>query len=96
MAQYLYNFLSMSADQIRQDQQQDSRGKVTPGGPYPGQAFDYQAYFYDKLPENALPPDVVPVVNAASRLYHKKSMNDNNKQIRFHQCYFNPISCFKK
>ena len=27
-------------------------------------------------------------------LYKKKSMDQ--KQIRFHQCYFNPISCFRK
>ena len=27
-------------------------------------------------------------------LYRKKSVDQ--KQIRFHQCYFNPISCFKK
>ena len=27
-------------------------------------------------------------------LYRKKSMDQ--KQIRFHQCYFNPISCFRK
>ena len=27
-------------------------------------------------------------------LYRKKSVDQ--KQIRFHQCYFNPISCFKR
>lgn len=30
----------------------------------------------------------------APPLYRKKSMDQ--KQIRFHQCYFNPISCFRK
>ena len=28
------------------------------------------------------------------RDFIKKSISDN-KQIRFHQCYFNPISCFR-
>ena len=26
--------------------------------------------------------------------FMKKSIDEKNK-IRFHQCYFNPISCFK-
>eukprot|EP00095_Tigriopus_kingsejongensis_P004828 maker-scaffold1088_size63410-snap-gene-0.16 protein:Tk04828 transcript:maker-scaffold1088_size63410-snap-gene-0.16-mRNA-1 annotation:"hypothetical protein" len=32
----------------------------------------------------------------STKLYAKKSLDDNdrNKRIRFHQCYFNPISCF--
>ena len=29
------------------------------------------------------------------RDFIKKSINDN-KAIRFHQCYFNPISCFRR
>ena len=28
--------------------------------------------------------------------FRKKAMGDDQKQIRFHQCYFNPISCFRK
>merc|ERR1712018_743926 len=46
----------------------------------------YQLPFLYKrgLPNNTNPRDFI-----------KKSLTDT-RQLRFHQCYFNPISCFKK
>ena len=39
--------------------------------------------------------DPVDNLEANVKYFIKKSVADN-KQIRFHQCYFNPISCFRK
>jgi hypothetical protein len=46
-------------------------------------------------PANVRPLDTSDSYDSNVKYFIKKSMTDN-KQIRFHQCYFNPISCFRK
>ena len=60
---------------------------------YPGQALDYEWMDGSNSGQDEL---AVPAsgVQDNPRDYIKKSFTDN-KQIRFHQCYFNPISCFR-
>ncbi len=84
MAEYLYAFFRTSANQLKPDPLE-----IKENMPYPGQAFDYSS-----------------LKNAKSKFYIKKSGSPSavtgsqgpfsrQQQIRFHQCYFNPISCFR-
>ena len=88
MEEYLYLFFKTSANQLK-----------PPESPlFLPQGIDYQTY---AALENMNQAKKQPL---ALKYFDKKSgagtvggsMNGRQQQIRFHQCYFNPISCFRK
>ncbi len=91
MAEYLYSMIRTNAgsQQQQQQQQQQQRGMPTQ---VQMQSLDYPL-FVDSSGETLLPSE------AAARLLWKKSAGagaggEANKQIHFHPCYFNAVSCF--
>ena len=109
MSEYLYSFFKSSAKQLQRQQQlpypggsADYAALIGPAGVVANSNSLLPA-LASASPASASSSDVAaagsngsPLVSeAAARYYMKKSLSEKSKQIRFHQCYFNPISCFR-
>ena len=100
MAEYLYSMFKANGGLDRQQQQPlQLHGQLPPIPQHPAAyGLDFSSLMSDSSSANANNDNnVVSVLgpnDAARFLWKKSAAAEGGKQIHFHPCYFNAVSCF--